>query len=56
MFDVKNMSYEQIDYKRSLIKTKRYYKLIRPSNLFIINNDPLYFLKKNVYRFPDSFS
>jgi len=47
MFDIKNMGYEQHDFKHHLSKTNRYYRRIRPSNLFIINNDPLYSLKKN---------
>jgi hypothetical protein len=52
MFDLKNFSYEQNDFRHKLSKDKRYFKHIRPSSLFLINNDPLYLYKKNyVYHY-----
>lgn len=47
MFDVKHFSYEYNDFVTEWGKTRRYFKHIRKSASFLINNDPLFYHKKN---------
>ena len=47
MFDVKHFSYEYNDFVTEWSKNRRYFKHIRKSASFLINNDPLFYHKKN---------
>ena len=47
MFDIKHFSYEYNDFVNEWTKDRRYFKHIRKSASFLVNNDPLFIHKKN---------